>query len=90
MDNERIKKIILEMYTGQINMQDAVDLITEYMLEKKGSVNQQVLQYIVNQANPFAAQMLQQAVEIAKNHFESTRVMITRVSKADGTFLYAF
>jgi hypothetical protein len=38
MDNERIKKIILEMYTGQVNMQDAVDLITEYMKEKKGSV----------------------------------------------------
>lgn len=90
MDNERMKKIILETYTGQINMQDAVDLVSEYMIEKKGEVNVQVLQYITNQMDPFAMQMFQRAIEVAKTHFEATRVTITRVSKSDGTFIYAF
>jgi hypothetical protein len=54
MDNERMKKIILEMYTGQVNMQDAVDLVSEYMIETKGEVNVKVLQHITNQMDPFA------------------------------------
>jgi hypothetical protein len=34
--------------------------------------------------------MLQRAVEVSKEYFENTRVIITRVLKADGTFIYAF
>jgi hypothetical protein len=90
MDNERMKKIILEMYTGQVNMQDAVDLISEYMIETKGQINTQVLQHITNQMDPFAMQMMQKAVEVSKQYFEATRVTITRVMKPDGTFIYAF
>ena len=90
MDNERMKKIILETYTGQVNMQDAVDLVSEYMIEKKGEVNVQVLQHITNQMDPFAMQMFQRAIEVAKGYFEATRVIVTRVSKLDGTFIYAF
>lgn len=90
MDNERMKKIILETYTGQVNMQDAVDLVSEYMIEKKGEVNVQVLQHITNQMDPFAMQMFQRAIEVAKAYFEATRVTVTRVSKLDGTFIYAF
>ena len=90
MDNERIKKIILEIYTGQVNMQDAVDLVTEYMSETKGVVNQTLLQFMCNQTNPISIQMLQRAVEVAKDYFENTRVIITRVLTADSTFIYAF
>lgn len=90
MDNERMKKIILEIYSGQINMQDAIDLVTEYMSETKGTVNQTLLHFLCNQTNPVSIQMLQRAVEVSKEYFENTRVIITRVLKADGTFIYAF
>jgi lipopolysaccharide biosynthesis regulator YciM len=90
MDTERMKKIILEIYTGQVNMQDAVDLTAEYMSETKGTVNQTLLQFMCNQTNPVSMQMLQRAVEVSKEYFENTRVIITKVLKADGTFMYAF
>lgn len=90
MDQERLKKIILEIYTGQINMQDAVDLVCEYMIETKGSVNQALLQHMTNQMDPFAMQMFQTAVDVSKKYFEATKVTITRVMYTDGRLIYAF
>ena len=60
------------------------------MSETKGVVNQTLLQFMCNQTNPISIQMLQRAVEVAKDYFENTRVIITRVLKADSTFIYAF
>jgi hypothetical protein len=90
MEEERLKKIILEIYTGQVNLQDAVDLVCEYMIKTKGSINQPLLQYITNQMDPFAMQMFQTAVDVSKKYFEATTVTITRVMYTDGRFIYAF
>lgn len=89
MEKDKMKQIILGIYARQINLQDALDLICEFMIQTKGSVNQTILQHLCNQHDPIAAQMLQQAVEVSRQYFEP-EVTITKVFKKDGTFLYAF
>jgi hypothetical protein len=90
MDNERLKSTILSIYSGQVDLQSAIDMVCEYMVKTKGEVNQPLLQYITNQYDPFAMQMFQHALNVAKVYFEATTVTITKVFKKDGTFMYAF
>lgn len=90
MEKEKMKEVILGIYAGKVSMEDALNLVCEFMVKTQGSVNQKILQHISNQHDPIAMQMLQRAVEVSKQHFESTEVTITRVFKKDGTFIYAF
>ena len=90
MDKDKIQKTVLSIYSGNVNLQDAIELVCEYMIKTKGSVRQELLQYITNQHDPFAMQMFQQALNTSKVYFEATEVTITRVFNKDGTFLYAF
>jgi hypothetical protein len=90
MTKDKIRETILSIYSGQVKLEDAIELVCEFMIRTKGSVNQQVLQYITNQHDPFAMQMFQHALNTSKVYFEAMDVTITRVFKKDGSFLYAF
>jgi len=85
-----MKQIILNIYAGQISMTDAHELLTEYMVEVKGSVNNELLQYLTGAQDPIRMQMLQSAVETCKTYFESMRGCITKVYDKNNQLIKVF
>lgn len=90
MELDRMKNIIVSGYKGQVQMQDAIDLIIEYMTDTRGSVHQPVLDFICQQGNPISMQMLQRAFEISMQYFENTKVIITKLYSKDLVLLNVY
>lgn len=87
MENEKLKQIIVSAYSGQVNMQDAIDLCIEFMVDTKGTVNQELIAFMTSHMNPIAMQMLTSAVDVAIKHFSATRVCITKLLDKQGQLI---
>lgn len=90
MEPERMKQIILNIYGGQVNMTDVHEMLAEYMVATRGSVNQALLQYLTETQDPIRMQMLQSAVEVCKTYFEATYGCITKVYDKNNQLLKVF
>lgn len=91
MEAERLKQIILNVYSGHIGMQDVADLLSLYMERTRGTVHTDLLQYLVsNPGDPIRMQMLQNAVEVCKEYFQAKEVCITRVYDKNNNLIKVF
>ena len=90
MELDRMKNIIVSGYKGQVQMQDAIDLITEYMTDTRGSIYQPLMDFMLQQGNPISMQMLQRAFEISMQYFENTKVIITKLYSKDSVMLNVY
>jgi hypothetical protein len=87
MENERLKQIIINAYSGQVNMQDAIDLCIEFMVETKGTVNQELVAFMSSHTNPIGMQMLTSAVDVAIKYFSASRICITKLLDKQGQLI---
>jgi hypothetical protein len=90
MELDRMKNIIVSGYKGQVQMQDAVDLITEYMIDTRGNIHQPLMDFMLQQGNPISMQMLQRAFEISMQYFENTKIIITKLYSKDSVMLNVY
>ena len=90
MELERMKGIIVTAYKGQAQMQDVIDLVTEYMIDTRGSIHQPLLDFMLQQGNPISMQMLQRAFEISMQYFENTKIVITKLYSKDSVLLNVY
>jgi hypothetical protein len=90
MELDRMKDIIVTAYKGQAQMQDAIDLVSEFMIDTRGSIHQPLMDFMLQHSNPISMQMLQRAFEISMQYFENTKVVITKLYSKDLVLLNVY
>lgn len=84
-----MREIIINQYlTGQINVNDALNIIEQYM-KAVNKENPKIIEYIANPSNPFATDMLLKAYNVAKDHFEPELSILKYTDPETGKVLYA-
>jgi 3-oxoacyl-[acyl-carrier-protein] synthase III len=83
-----MKEIIINQYkTGQIAINEAYIIIEAYM-KAINKFDQKLLDYICNQANPFANEMLLKAYNVAKEYFEPELNIVKIIDLKTNNLLY--
>jgi hypothetical protein len=85
-----MKDTIVRYYLGQpIQMNEAIDLINEYMKEID-KINPTLIQQMLDPMNVFGQGMIQKAIEVSVRYLSAMKYNITKLYSKEGNIISVF
>ena len=85
-----MKDTIVRYYLGQpIQMNEAIDLINEYMKEID-KINPTLIQQMLDPMNVFGQGMIQKSIEVSVRYLSAMKYNITKLYSKEGNIISVF